>query len=382
MARGDLDADVVLRAGDTTSLMAKLSTMLESLRAAAREAQENLRIRRSLDSSASSVMIADDSQAIVYANPAMDALLRAAQPELRSVAPSFDATQLQGAALDRLHPELASQRSTIDTLAAPRRLSLAAGRRQFVLTLSPIFDPSGKRLGTSLEWLDRTQEAAVEAELAQIIEAAARGDFSARVSLTGKEGFFLQLAQGVNQMLENGESGLAEVNKVLDALSRGDLTGSVGRDFDGVFGALKDKREPHGGQPEADDRQGAHDLADADQCGGAGELDGAVAQPGANEQAASVEETSSSVEQMTASIEHNADNAKVTDSTARQAAGEAAEGGKAGERDGVGDEADRGQDRDRRRHRVPDEPAGVETRRSRRRARASTAAVSRWWPRR
>jgi len=48
-----------------------------------------------------------------------------------------------------------------------------------------------------------------------------------------------------------------------------------------------------------------------------------------SEQAAGVEETSASVEQMTASISQNTENAKVTDSIATKAAGEAAEGGEA-----------------------------------------------------
>lgn len=48
-----------------------------------------------------------------------------------------------------------------------------------------------------------------------------------------------------------------------------------------------------------------------------------------SEQAASVEETSASIEQMSASISQNADNAKVTDSMAANAAREAKEGGEA-----------------------------------------------------
>jgi len=48
-----------------------------------------------------------------------------------------------------------------------------------------------------------------------------------------------------------------------------------------------------------------------------------------SEQAASVEETSAAIEQMSASISQNADNAKITDMRATQAAGEAKEGGNA-----------------------------------------------------
>jgi len=50
---------------------------------------------------------------------------------------------------------------------------------------------------------------------------------------------------------------------------------------------------------------------------------------GANEQAASVEETSSSIEEMTASITQNAENAKVTQGISSKASQDATEGGKA-----------------------------------------------------
>ncbi len=70
----------------------------------------------------------------------------------------------------------------------------------------------------------------------------------------------------------------------------------------------------------------------ADSLAGASEQVSATAQSisqAASEQAASVEETSASVEQMGASIAQNAQNAKLTDGMASQAAKEAAEGGQA-----------------------------------------------------
>jgi methyl-accepting chemotaxis protein len=70
----------------------------------------------------------------------------------------------------------------------------------------------------------------------------------------------------------------------------------------------------------------------AESLAGASEEISATAQSlsqAASEQAAGVEETSASLEQMTASIAQNTDNAKVTDSMATRAAGQATEGGEA-----------------------------------------------------
>ncbi len=324
VAAGRLDVTVPVKAGDSTSVMARLGAMLASLREAANQARENVRIRQALDASASSVMIADERSEIVYANPAMRRMAANAESDLRVVAPGFDAARLVGTNLDSI-----PQGAVSDSAGGARRSVLEAGRRAFVRTTSQIVGSDGKMVGTSVEWVERTQEIAIEQELKEIIAAAADGDFGKRVSLEGKEGFFLQLAEGINMMLENGESGLNEVNRVLDALANGDLTMSIEREFGGVFGLLKDNVN-----------RTVTNLATtiSKVRTTSGTLSNAVAQvsstaqslsQGANEQAASVEETSSSVEEMTASIGHNADNAKVTDGMARQAAGEAAEGGKA-----------------------------------------------------
>ena len=70
----------------------------------------------------------------------------------------------------------------------------------------------------------------------------------------------------------------------------------------------------------------------ADALAGAAEEVSATSQSlsqAASEQAAGVEQTSASIEEMTASIAQNTDNAKVTDTMATKAAGDAAEGGEA-----------------------------------------------------
>ena len=61
--------------------------------------------------------------------------------------------------------------------------------------MSPMKDENGRRLGTVLEWFDRTQEVATESELQEIIGAVTAGNLANRISLDGKRGFFLTLSQ-------------------------------------------------------------------------------------------------------------------------------------------------------------------------------------------
>jgi methyl-accepting chemotaxis protein len=79
----------------------------------------------------------------------------------------------------------------------------------------------------------------VEHEVADLVSAAAAGDFSHRLNPTGKEGFFLQLAEGINKLVETSERGMNDVARVLKALSQGDLTQRIDGEYDGLFGELQ-----------------------------------------------------------------------------------------------------------------------------------------------
>ena len=56
------------------------------------------------------------------------------------------------------------------------------------------FDENGERLGAVVEWKDRTDEVAVEGEIADIVTSAGMGDFTQRIDMSDKEGFFERLA--------------------------------------------------------------------------------------------------------------------------------------------------------------------------------------------
>ena len=83
-------------------------------------------------------------------------------------------------------------------------------------------------------------ERQAQQEIAELISAAARGDFGRRIEVAGKEGFFRQLADDLNTLSGTTESGLDDVARVLRALAQGDLTQHIDADYQGVFGQLKD----------------------------------------------------------------------------------------------------------------------------------------------
>jgi len=285
--------------------------------------------RNALDQVTTNVMIADNDGVIRYWNHSLKEMLTQAESDIRKVLPQFDARRIIGTSFDQFHRNPAHQRNLLGQLRGTHRAQIEVGGRTFLLVANPVVDGNGKRLGSVVEWRDRTMEVAVEGEVNTIVDAAALGDFSRRLSLDNKDAFFKGLAERLNTLLETSDAGLSEVARVLGALSRGDLTQRITRDFQGTFRKLKE-----------DSNTTCERLAQvisevrvsADSLTGASEQVSATAQSlsqGASEQAASVEETSASVEQMSASITQNSENAKVTDGMATKAAREAAEGGEA-----------------------------------------------------
>jgi len=207
-----------------------------------------------------------------------------------------------------------------------------------------------------------------------VTTAARNGDLSPRIPMEGKSGPIEQLCGGVNALMETTSVILGDVGRVLGALSAGDLSQRITRDYAGLFGQVKndanatseklaqiidDMGRVFAGLASGDltqrvtrDAQGVFDQvkqdanstseklagiieevrAAADALTGAANQVSATAQSlsqAASEQAASVEETTASIDLMSASISQNSDNAKVTDSMATKASKEAGEGGSA-----------------------------------------------------
>ncbi|AZP12638.1 HAMP domain-containing protein [Undibacterium parvum] len=301
---------------------------------AAREAElqtaaENTRIKIALDGCATNVMIADNERNIIYANKSVVDMLSNAEADLRKVLPNFSASRLLGTNIDQFHKNPAHQKNLLATFTSNYKAQIVVGARTFALSANPVINGSGERLGSVVEWLDRSAEVAVEKEVANIVEQAVNGNFTTRLVEQGKTGFFAKLSGDINRLMETSDQGLNEVLRVLGALAKGDLTETIEKDYQGTFGALKEASN------ETVDKlsQIVTDVINAtDALSNASEQVSATSQAlsqAASEQAASVEETSASIEQMAAGINQNAENAKVTDGIAGKASKEAIEGGDA-----------------------------------------------------
>ncbi|MDM4770787.1 methyl-accepting chemotaxis protein [Solimonas sp. SE-A11] len=331
--QGDLSRRIPMegKAGQIRSLCEGVNSMLDGIVTAREEerklANENLRIKNALDNVSGNVMIANNDREIVYMNAAVSDMLLKAESELRKALPHFDARRLMGASIDVFHKNPAHQQGMLSNLRSSYRTQIKVSGLTFGLIASPIINDKGERLGTVVEWANRTTEVAVENEVADIVGAAANGDFTRRVALEGKDGFFKMLAENINQLLQTSEVGLNEVVRVLAALAKGDLTETITADYKGTFGQLKDDANKTVEQLTAIVSQikGATDtinIASREISAGNTDLSARTEQ-----QAASLEETASSMEELTSTVKQNAENAKQANQLAIGASDIAVKGG-------------------------------------------------------
>ncbi|MES6482633.1 methyl-accepting chemotaxis protein, partial [Cutibacterium acnes] len=116
---------------------------------------------------------------------------------------------------------------------------ILVGGRTFGLVANPIFTPANERIGTVVEWEDRTAEVAIEKEIADLVSSARKGNLEARVAEQGKDGFFLRLAKGLNGLVAIVDDAVTGTGNMLDAMANGDLSKRIEQEYQGSFEGLK-----------------------------------------------------------------------------------------------------------------------------------------------
>ncbi|HEX7763765.1 MAG TPA: methyl-accepting chemotaxis protein, partial [Cellvibrio sp.] len=288
---------------------------------------ELMRILGALETTTTNVMIADTDRKIIYMNKSVERMLRIAEADIKLVLPHFAVDKIVGSTMDIFHKNPMHQMKLLENLTTTYTSNIVVGKRSFRLVANPIFSKDGSRLGSVVEWLDRTEEVGVESEVNQLVEAAAEGNFSERIKIDGKSGFFLKLAEGLNSLVTTADKGLKDVARVLGAIAKGDLTETIDADYAGTFGDLKNYcNETTSSLTNmlGEIRVAADTIftASSEIAQGNADLSSRTEQ-----QAANLEETASSMEELTSTVKLNADNAKQANVLAEQASAVATDGG-------------------------------------------------------
>ncbi|ESP92197.1 MULTISPECIES: methyl-accepting chemotaxis protein [Pseudoalteromonas] len=291
-----------------------------------RVASENARVKYALDSVSGNVMIADPELNIIYANNALQNMMSESERDIKQHMGMFEANNLIGFAIHDFYLEPEQQRLVFENLQDTHRSVEHIGDKVFALTANPI-SVDGKRIGTVLEWVDRTAEVNIEKEIDEIVQAASQGDLSKKIDPTGKSGFFGNLSQGLNDLLGTVEVALDDVMQMLGALAHGDLSKRITNQYQGKFGKLKEDTNTTADKLTeiiSSIRSSAGSISQSANEIAQGNMD--LSQR-TEEQASSLEETSASMEAMTDSVKQSSKRAENANELSLDAERRAEQGG-------------------------------------------------------
>lgn len=325
IAAGNLDNDILIGSGDELGeLNFALSEMQRSLRAgddSELRAKEFGRIKEALDVATSCTLLVDEELKIVYINDSAKALFNGLDQLLGS-------RNIQvGQSAVSIYNTIGLNESSISQLRSPTVHEFAQAGFTLRISMTPVSDSSGTRIGTVFEWKDRSNEVEAEGQLQNMVDAASQGDFSQRIDLSSMEGFYARVAQNLNELATISDSGLNDTLRVLKALAAGDLTKRMDKDYHGIFGELKDNcnetvnklmqvvREIRSASSQVN--LGASEIS-------SGNLDLSTR---TEEQAINLEKTSSAMVEVTTAVQNNSENANEASRLANEAHNEATRGG-------------------------------------------------------
>jgi methyl-accepting chemotaxis protein len=289
---------------------------------------EVARLQSAISNVTTAIMMIDRDLVITYANEATRKLLAMRESDIRKAFPRFNASAIIGTCIDDFHKRPEHQRRILgDPANLPHRADIKVGDLIFAITVSAIMDSTGKYIGSTLEWQDVTDQRDAQSQIESLLNAAAEGRLNERINTTGYSGFMKTISDGINGLMNRVVTPVNEVNRVVEALSNGDLTASMQGDFYGDFALLRDQLNASMGtlgtlvnqisQSSETINSAASDISE-----GNSNLNTRT-----QEQSSALEETASSLEELTATVKQNANNANQANQLAAGARDAAEKGG-------------------------------------------------------
>ncbi len=165
-------------------------------------------------------------------------------------------------------------------------------------------------------------------QLRSLVGQANQGNFAQRVDIQGMQGFSLEVGGGLNDLMQTTDAGLAELNWLLGAMARGDLTERIKTRHQGTFKQLVDRANGTAGQlttlvGQIKSTAGTISVAAREIAAGNMDLSHRTEQ-----QASNLEQVAASMEELNAAVRQSADNARQANQLAVGASDVADRGGR------------------------------------------------------
>lgn len=293
-----------------------------------RQAEESLQLQVALDKVNSPIMMADNNRNIFYMNEAVQRLFTNAGNDLRKDLPRFDETALLGGSIDQFHKDPSHQKSMLESLANTFKGEFEVGGRTLQIIANPVNDNiSNRRLGTVVEWRDRTAEVRVEREIDKTVNAIESGDLTKRLELGDKKGFHYSLSISINSLISMLDTAFIDIASVMSEMASGNMTKEITNDYDGTFNDVKLDINATIAKLRSTMLQMNHAAATVRTSSEELHQGNSELSSRTESQAGVLEETASSMEQLTDTVKNNATNAHRASKLSKSAQEKAQKGG-------------------------------------------------------
>ena len=291
----------------------EIGTLSRSMQIVYSKGVEAARLKSALLASKSPVMVINTRHELIFVNPRMTDLLDRNAEVFTRICTDFSPQQPIGCTLDAIF-DGAGVTIPDDDVATVKRIVL--GDRSFDVALTPITSDQGERLGLVADWLDRTAELKVRAEVEDVLSSAGQGDLSKRIDVAAAHEEVRPMLHPINALMDLLGTLVDDLAHMLNALAKGDLTARIPDTYGGTFGELAQNAN----QTATGLTQTISDVKDAssDIVSLVREIrdDSSALADRTTSAAASVEETSATANLLTQTVKENANNAN----SAREAA--------------------------------------------------------------
>ncbi|MBL7004418.1 MAG: PAS domain-containing protein [Gammaproteobacteria bacterium] len=331
IAKNDLERQLK-PVSQSSGVYASMVTMRDNIRSSierdAAISAENSRIKQALDNVSANVMVADDKNEIIYLNDAALSLFKSAEKDIKNDLPTFSADKLIGANIDQFHKKPEHQQNLLKSLKSTHKAEFIVGGHTMSFVANPVIGEEDIRLGTVVEWRDRTKEVSIQSDIEKLVNSAQLGELNNRLDTTDKEGFFLDLSTSMNSLVETLAGVFDDVAQIIVGLSQGNLDQEMSGEYSGTFADVQKNinqtinklNEIVGGISSSANqvKSGSTEISSGNQ----------NLSTRTEQQAASLEETSSTLEELTSTVRDNANSAQQAHQLSNTAREIAQDGGK------------------------------------------------------
>ncbi|MGL1956367.1 MAG: methyl-accepting chemotaxis protein [Colwellia sp.] len=286
------------------------------------------RLTSAVDGMTTNLMMADRDGVIVYANPAVIAMLSRREAQLQTVLTTFSIEKMVGTNFDDFHKNPAHQQNLLgDPSNMPYTTEIEIVGLTFQLIAIALKDENDVHVGTAVQWIDMTEEKDAQQQIESLITDAISGKLDSRINLEEYQGFMKDLGGNINSLMNAIVEPITDAINVAQSLADGDLTKNMSNDYSGEFLALSNAmndsiaklsnmvNEIRGASTNVFDS--SREIAE-----GNNELSHRT-----ESQASSLEETASAMEELTSTVQQNAENASDASKLSSTVMGKASNGG-------------------------------------------------------